>query len=128
MAGNKGGRPLKFQSVEYLQSLIDKYFEECDETNEPYTITGLANALDTDRAALVRYQERDEFCNTIKRAKRKVEEQFEKRALQGKYNPTIAIFLMKNNFGYQDKVDLSVEQVEEDAISKALKESINNGN
>lgn len=129
MVGNKGGRPLKFQSVEQLQTLIDKYFYECDETNEPYTITGLACALDTDRAALVRYEHKDEFYNTIKRAKRKVEEQFEKRALQGKYNPTIAIFLMKNNFGYQDKVDLSVEQVEEDPISKALKESMNsNGN
>ena len=125
---NKGGRPLKFQSVEHLQTLIDKYFEECDLNNEPYTITGLACALDTDRVTLVRYQERDEFCNTIKKAKRKVEKQFEERSLQGKYNPTIAIFLMKNNFGYQDKVDLSVESVEEDAISKALKESVNNGN
>ena len=125
---NKVGRPLKFQSVEQLKILIDKYFDECDATGEPYTITGLANALDTDRAALVRYEHKDEFYNTIKKAKRKVEEQFEKRALQGKYNPTIAIFLMKNNFGYQDKVDLSVEQVEEDAISKALKESMNNGN
>ena len=128
MVGNKGGRPLKFQSVEQLQILIDKYFDECDIKNKPYTITGLANALDTDRITLIRYQERDEFSNTIKRAKRKVEEQFEERSLQGKYNPTIAIFLMKNNFGYQDKVDLSVEQVEEDAISKALKESMNNGN
>ena len=125
---NKVGRPLKFQSVEQVQTLIDKYFEECDETGEPYTITGLADSLDTDRAALVRYEHKDEFYNTIKKAKRKVEEQFEKRALQGKYNPTIAIFLMKNNFGYQDKVDLSVEQVEEDPISKALKESMNNGN
>lgn len=125
---NKGGRPLKFQSAEHLQTLIDKYFEECDLNNEPYTITGLACALDTDRVTLVRYQERDEFCNTIKKAKRKVEKQFEERSLQGKYNPTIAIFLMKNNFGYQDKVDLSVESVEEDAISKALKESVNNGN
>ena len=126
---NKVGRPLLFQSVEHLQSLIDKYFEECDIKNKPYTITGLANALDTDRATLVRYEHKDEFCNTIKKAKRKVEEQFEERSLQGKYNPTIAIFLMKNNFGYQDKVDLSVEQVEEDAISKALKESMNsNGN
>ena len=125
---NKGGRPLKFQSVEHLQTLIDKYFEECDLNNEPYTITGLACALDVDRCTLVRYQERDEFCNTIKKAKRKVEKQFEERSLQGKYNPTIAIFLMKNNFGYQDKVDLSVESVEEDAISKALKESVNNGN
>lgn len=129
MVGNKGGRPLKFQSVEQLQTLIDKYFDECDIKNKPYTITGLANALDTDRITLIRYQERDEFSNTIKKAKRKVEEQFEERSLQGKYNPTIAIFLMKNNFGYQDKVDLSVEQVEEDAISKALKESMNsNGN
>ena len=129
MIGNKGGRPLKFQSVEQLQTLIDKYFDECDIKNKPYTITGLANALDTDRAALVRYEHKDEFYNTIKKAKRKVEEQFEERSLQGKYNPTIAIFLMKNNFGYQDKVDLSVEQVEEDAISKALKESMNsNGN
>jgi len=127
--GNKGGRPLKFQSVEQLQTLIDKYFDECDIKNKPYTITGLANALDTDRITLIRYQERDEFSNTIKKAKRKVEEQFEERSLQGKYNPTIAIFLMKNNFGYQDKVDLSVEQVEEDPISKALKESMNsNGN
>ena len=129
MVGNKGGRPLKFQSVEQLQTLIDKYFDECDIKNKPYTITGLANALDTDRITLIRYQERDEFSNTIKKAKRKVEEQFEERSLQGKYNPTIAIFLMKNNIGYQDKVDLSVEQVEEDAISKALKESMNsNGN
>ena len=128
MIGNKGGRPLKFQSVEQLQTLIDKYFEECDETGEPYTITGLADSLDTDRITLIRYQERDEFSNTIKKAKRKVERQFEKRSLKGEYNPTIAIFLMKNNFGYQDKVDLSVEQVEEDAISKALKESMNNGN
>ena len=125
---NKGGRPLKFESVEHLQSLIDEYFEECDLTGEPYTITGLADALDTDRVTLIRYQERDEFCNTIKKAKRKVERQFEKRSLKGEYNPTIAIFLMKNNFGYQDKVDLSVESVEEDAISKALKESVNNGN
>ena len=77
---NKVGRPLKFQSVEQLQSLIDKYFEKCDLDNEPYTITGLACALDTDRAALVRYEHKDEFYNTIKKAKRKVEEQFEKRA------------------------------------------------
>ena len=35
---------------------------------------------------------------------------------------------MKNNFGYKDKVDLNVESVEEDAISKALRESVTNGN
>lgn len=107
-AKNKGGRPLKFESVEQLQSLIDKYFEWADENNKPYTVSGLACALDTDRITLIRYEERDEFCNTIKRAKQKIERQFEERALNGEYNPTMSIFLMKNNFGYVDKTEQEV--------------------
>ena len=125
---NKGGRPLLFKTNEELQSKIDAYFEYCDENKQPYTISELALFLNTDRITLIRYGERDEFCNTIKKAKQKVESQFEKRSLMGEYNPTIAIFLMKNNFGYKDKVDLNVESVEEDAISKALRESVTNGN
>ena len=125
---NKGGRPLLFKTNEELQSKIDAYFEYCDENKQPYTISELALFLETDRATLIRYGERDEFYNTIKKAKQRVESQFEKRSLMGEYNSTIAIFLMKNNFGYKDKVDLNVESVEEDAISKALRESVTNGN
>ena len=125
---NKGGRPLLFKTNEELQSKIDAYFVWADENKKPYTISGLALFLETDRATLIRYGERDEFYNTIKKAKQKVESQFEERSLMGEYNPTISIFLMKNNFGYKDKVDLNVESVEEDAISKALRESVTNGN
>lgn len=125
---NKGGRPLLFKTNEELQSKIDAYFVWADENKKPYTISGLALFLETDRATLIRYGERDEFYNTIKKAKQKVESQFDERSLMGEYNPTISIFLMKNNFGYKDKVDLNVESVEEDAISKALRESVTNGN
>ena len=125
---NKGGRPLLFKTNEELQSKIDAYFVWADENKKPYTISGLALFLETDRATLIRYGERDEFYNTIKKAKQKVESQFEERSLMGEYNPTISIFLMKNNFGYKDKVDLNVESVKEDAISKALRESVTNGN
>lgn len=125
---NKVGRPSAFESVEQLQTLIDAYFEECDETGEYYTITGLADSLGVTRQTLLNYTEKEEFFATIKKAKTKIERQFERNALKGAYNPTIAIFLMKNNFGYKDKVDVNVESVEEDAISKALKESVNNGN
>lgn len=120
-----GGRPLKFNSNEELQELIDEYFKECDLKGEFYTITGLADYLDTDRITLVRYENRDEFSNTIKKAKRRVEKQFIQNSLNGKYNPTIAIFLMKNNYGYQDKVDVRVDSPEDDPITIALK-GINN--
>ena len=116
-----GGRPLKFKSNEEVQELIDAYFEYCDANDEVYTITGLALALDTDRATLVRYEKKAEFCNTIKRAKQKVENQVVSRALKGEYNSAVAIFLMKNNYGYQDKVEVKVDNVEDDAITSALK-------
>lgn len=107
-AKNKGGRPLKFESVEQLQSLIDKYFKWADENNKPYTVSGLACALDTDRQTLVNYEQREMFFDTIKKAKQKIESQFEERALKGEYNPTMSIFLMKNNFGYVDKTEQEV--------------------
>lgn len=113
-----GGRPLKFKSVEELQNKIDAYFEYCDSNNKPYTVSGLALALDTDRITLIRYEERDEFSNTIKRAKQKVENQFEERAICGEYNPTMAIFLMKNNFKYEDKVQQEVAVTERTKAEK----------
>jgi hypothetical protein len=113
-----GGRPLKFKSVEELQNKIDAYFEYCDSNNKPYTISGLACWLDTDRITLIRYEERDEFSNTIKRAKQKVENQFEERAICGEYNPTMAIFLMKNNFKYEDKVQQEVAVTERTKAEK----------
>lgn len=116
-----GGRPLKFESAEQMQELIDDYFENCDANDEIYTITGLAMALDTDRATLVRYSSKDEFYNTIKKAKQRVENQVVSRALKGEYNSAVAIFLMKNNYGYQDKVEVKVDNVEDDAITSALK-------
>lgn len=113
-----GGRPLKFKSVEELQNKIDAYFEYCDSNNKPYTVSGLACWLDTDRITLIRYEERDEFSNTIKRAKQKVENQFEERAICGEYNPTMAIFLMKNNFKYEDKVQQEVAVTERTKAEK----------
>ncbi len=49
---NPVGRPLKFQTVEELQAAIDGFFKECDQKQKPYTITGLALALDTSRKLL----------------------------------------------------------------------------
>lgn len=100
----KIGRPLKFQSVKELEEKIDAYFD--DENNKPYTVCDLCVWLDCDRQTLLNYQEKEEFFDTIKRAKTRIEANIEKGALLGIFNPTFSIFNMKNNFGWQDKQEI----------------------
>jgi len=94
------GKPLKFGDCWQLDHDCFAYFEECDENGEPYTITGLALALETTRKTLIEYANRPEYVNTIKYYKTKVENYAEKN-LFGR-NPTGPIFALKN-FGWQDK-------------------------
>ena len=54
-------RPKKYNSVEEMQQLINDYFNYCDENKKPYTVSGLANALDLTRQSLLNYAEDDEF-------------------------------------------------------------------
>jgi len=125
------GRPLKFKTVEELQSKIDAYFESCyanvivkDKDGhavidmdgniirelqqvEPFTITGLALALDTSREGLLNYQDREEYFDTVTRAKLKCENYAEKQLYLAKSanGPTFAL----RNFGWDDtrKIDLT---------------------
>lgn len=101
------GRPLRWTTPEELQKDIDKYFDECKETGVPLTITGLALALDTYREVLLNYQERDEFTDTIKKAKQKIEN-FAEMQLYNKDVPTTGvIFNLKNNYGWVDKQEVN---------------------
>ncbi|GAF82824.1 unnamed protein product, partial [marine sediment metagenome] len=101
--------PLKFESVEVLQVMIDEYFEKCDDDEIPYTITGLALALDCDRQTLLNYEQKEEFFGTIKKAKLRVENYLETKALKGDIVPVMTIFNLKNNFGWKDKNELDVK-------------------
>ena len=98
-----GGRPLKFQSVDELQKAIDSYFADCVRDEIPFTITGLALALDTTRKTLIEYEDRPEFVNAIKKAKTRVENYAEIRLFSS--SPTGAIFALKN-FDWKDKSEV----------------------
>lgn len=98
---NQGGRPLKFQSVEELEDKIDAYFSQMQIEERPFTITGLAVALDCDRKTLLNYESREEFFPTIKKAKQIIENYTEERLFGN--NVTGVIFNLKNNYGWQDK-------------------------
>lgn len=120
-----GGAPRKYKSVKAMQEAIDTYFEKCE--GEPYivdgtavtdknglpiiinakppTITGLALALGfTGRQALLDYQARPEFADTVTRAKARCEEYAESR-LYDKDGANGAKFSLGCNFGWNSEVE-----------------------
>ena len=107
------GRPRKYETVEELEKIINEYFIKCDIDKRPYTVTGLAIALDMSRQNLLDYCTRvdengEPFIDTIKRAKDRVENSVEEGLLSGKYNATGAIFNLKNNYNWRDKQEQEI--------------------
>lgn len=99
------GRPLKFKSKKKLLAAGYAYFDDCIAKKKPITITGLCIALGTFRDVLIDYQngkydEIDDFSNTIKELKQVCENYAEEQVFIGK-NQTGAIFALKN-YGWRD--------------------------
>lgn len=125
MAENKVGRPLKFKSVEEMQGKIDAYFDDCIKNERPYTITGLALALDTTRDLLLDYQTKDEYSDTIKKAKLRCENYAEEFLFKGK-NVVGSIFNLKNNYKWVDqqviKNETTTAELSDEEMDKRIKE------
>ena len=138
----KIGRPPKYKSKEEIQVMIDKYFKECegkplqdedgnvltDKHGNPFivgqkppTITGLALALGfNSRQALLNYQGREEFNDTITRAKAYVECYAEER-LFDKDGANGAKFSLANNFdGWKEKQAIEADVKNDLTISIEL--------
>lgn len=136
------GRPPIYKTKEEIQEKIDAYFEECKgrvfTDNEgrvvldkygypvmvdtkPLTITGLALALGfASRQALLNYQDREEFNDTITRAKARVEEYAESR-LFDKDGANGAKFSLANNFeGWKEKQQIEADIKNDVTISVEL--------
>lgn len=126
------GRPPKYKSKEEIEEKIEEYFKECegeilkdDEgkpifnkfgspvviNQRPPTVTGLALALGfTSRQALLNYQAKKEFVDTITRAKSRVEAYAEER-LFDRDGTSGAQFSLRNNFkGWTEKTELDEEE------------------
>ena len=108
----KVGRPKAFKSVKEVEEKINAYFNYCEEKEKPYTMSGLAYYLEVSRQTLVNYSNQDQFFDTIKKARDRVQMQLEENALSNKANPTFTIFNLKNNFDWKDKIEHSSSEVE----------------
>lgn len=79
---------------------------------KPYTVTGLACWLDTDRELLLNYQRREGFSEIIERAKTKIEAFWETALWDEKVNTQGVIFNLKNNWGWKDRVEVVEREME----------------
>lgn len=116
---NKGGRPFKFTDPDKLESQIEDFFVWCKDNNRIPTITGLAVHLDTDRHVLLDYENcledpsydklgydvKVRLSTSIKRAKQRVESEYE-QALFNRNSAVGAIFTLKNNYKWVDKQEV----------------------
>ena len=97
-----GGRPFKY-TAEELSQRIAIYLE----TNDKWTIAGLAAFLGVDRKTLYNYKENDELFHIIKDAINKIEACYEERLIYSNA-PTGVIFALKN-MGWKDKTEQDIK-------------------
>ncbi len=93
----------------------------------PFTVTGLAVALDTSRETLLDYEKNPEnaaFSDTIKAAKQIIHNYAEEYLFNGK-NATGAIFNLKNNWGYVDRIDNNNLNANVDVDDAKVKTKVN---
>lgn len=101
----KVGRPLLFENAAALDKAIGAWSRDRKAQGLPRTITSLAVALNTSRLTLAQYAERDEFINSIRRAKEFCEQDAEDR-LYGVNQVAGVIFSLKNNYGWRDQTEV----------------------
>ena len=134
------GRPPKYKNREEIEEKIEEYFKKCEGeilkddkgdivfdkygqpiiiNQKPPTVTGLALALGfTSRQALLNYQAKKEFVDTITRAKTKVEMYAEER-LFDRDGAAGAKFSLANNFkGWNERQEVKVSGTLENEQTK----------
>ena len=89
---------------------ITEYLQICIKNNMKPTVEGLATAFGIDRRTLYKWVHNIDsdslpvnFRVTLKKVYQVLNSNFTDLSINGKINPVISIFLMKNNFGYKDQ-------------------------
>ena len=121
------------KNIPQLENRITEYFEICSQDDMKPSVAGLALAIGTDRRRLWEWAtiEKSDRSDTVKRAYQILNLMMEDYMQNGKINPVSGIFLMKNNFGYQDKQDVVItpnnplgEQIDQKQLEDKYIESV----
>lgn len=104
--------PIDIADEKQVEERIQWYFSHCIENDMKPTVKGLCNSIGISRNTIRTWYNEEYRGKTHSKVIRKaydlLEELWEDYMLNGKINPVSGIFLGRNNWGYQDKVDIVV--------------------
>jgi hypothetical protein len=123
MRGPKGKKkevirpPKRGETPNYEEERKMKYITE----EEPLSITGLANFLDVHRETILNYSKKEEFFDTLTRAKGLIHAYAESSLWKVKSVNGI-IFNLKNNWGWKDQSEIVTTERPETGFEHLSKE------
>lgn len=121
------GRPSKIKSPLLMRRWINEFFKRCDEHKlvkvskkgnryeyddpVPYSLEGVAGALDINRDTLYELEKNPKFSGVVLWARERVSQNRIEQGLSGKQNPLLVKFLLSKNdrvhYDETQKVELS---------------------
>lgn len=110
-----------------MAEVVESYFTGLGD--EPPTVAGLALALGMTRETLNQYGRDEEYSDTIKKAKQRIEVHLERRLYDGA--PAGTIFNLKNNFGWKDEStrkhsgSVAIGEMDDEALDARIRQLIN---
>ena len=109
-----------------VEERVQLYFQWCITNDFRPTVEGLALAIGTNRMTLWKWQqEGGSRGKIIEGAKQLLSALLEEWSVTGKINPTTAIFLQKNHFGFADQYELAAGPINKlDGVLKSRQEII----
>lgn len=113
----KIGRPLKIETPEQMEQILNEYFSTTEENK--ITITGICLALDLDKKNFYEYGKRKGYEDIVKRARMIVENSYEISLREN--GRTGDIFALKN-FGWVDKQEIEANKQELSKLDALLME------
>lgn len=120
-------KPYSFTNAAEVEEKIQAYFDWCEEKNKPLTMSGLAVWLDVDRTTLINYEsnsreydysgidpkELRQITNSIKYAKKRVQQYAEENLYREKGQVNGVIFALKNNHSWKDQSEVTTVNKDE---------------
>lgn len=113
----KVGRPLKIETPEQMEKILNEYFATTDESK--ITITGICLALGVDKSTFYDYESREGYKDIVRQARMIVENSYEISLREN--GRTGDIFALKN-FGWKDKMEVETNKQELSKLDELLQE------
>jgi len=109
---NPGGRPIKY-TEEYVENELNDILYKIQTDKNIYLLGQVLEYKEYSPQRISEWAKKyTMFSETIKKIKSILEERINRGGLEGKLNPTMAIFNLKNNYGWKDRQEVEVDNVD----------------